>query len=186
MTKENKIIEYKLEDDVVKMKESGMTYREIANALNLSNNTDGTFSHMAIKRFFDSYKVQVHQEELDKGLDPMNHLRDEFKERMYTLDDDTHEIYKTMRKALKAIAKEGDNYKTIKACRETLNAIEQSRKNWSSLIQWGINEFRPIEQAKETNVVKINNLLVNMSRELCPNCRSKVVGLVVSKEEQNE
>ena len=74
----------------------------------------------------------------------------------------------------------------IKAARDTLDAIDKSRKNLQALIQNGIDEYRINEGAIKQTTINVDKVLINFSKELCPACRKKVVGLVIKEEEEKE
>ena len=103
---------------------------------------------------------------------------------MEAWEDETHEIYLVMKKSLKKIVKEGDDWKTIKAAKDWLVAIEQSRKNLVTQVDEGFRRFGVINEAKEINFVQVNNMLVGLSEHLCPESRKRVVGYVMDMEEQ--
>ena len=188
MANTSKIIKYNLEDETLRLKEAGLSLDEIRNTLK-NNHSDITdlqnLSMMSLSRFFDAHKTEEALEKLKNGDDPLEDLRSEFRDKMYDLHDETQDIYKIMKKSLKKIARSDDDYKVIKAAKDTINAIEQCRKNWTSLIQFGVNEFKPLEKAQEINIVEVHNLLINVSKDLCPECRRKIVGYVVAEEENN-
>jgi len=183
----NKIEKYNLQNEVLELKQAGFSLQKIAETLRNSHpdiQELKNLSAMSVQRFLSNWKQHKIQKQLDNGEDPINDLVEEFKNKLYDLDDETHEIYKIMKKALKRTVKEGNNQNIIKAARGALEAIEQTRKNWISLIQWGSNKLKPIEQAREYNTFKIDNFIINLSEELCPKCRRKVVGLVTVKEDE--
>jgi hypothetical protein len=63
--------------------------------------------------------------------------------------------------------------------------MEQRRKNWSTFLEQAYRQFGFASEAKQTNMVQINNYLVEMSSVLCPECRKKVVNMVISKEQND-
>ena len=183
MGRVNKIIESGLEDEVLRLRDSGLGYGEIAEAIN-RNHEKVSVSFMSIKRFLDSNKTAYMTEKIDKGEDLWEDLRVDFRAKMDDLEDETEEIYLIMKKSLKNIIKEGDDFKTIKAARDTLAALDQQKKNWIDLIQWGINEFKPREKAQTLNLTKINNMFIQLSDKLCPKCRSEIIDMVLETEKE--
>lgn len=184
MSKVNKIIKYGLEDEVLHLRDSGLGYGEISEAIN-RNHKDVSVSFMSIKRFLDSNKVGNMTEKIDQGEDLWEDLRVDFRAKMDDLEDETQEIYLIMKKSLKNIITEGDDFKTIKAARDTLAALDQQKKNWIDLIQWGINEFKPREKAQTLNLTKINNMFIQLSDKLCPKCRSEIIDMVLETEKED-
>ena len=181
MSNINKIVMNNLEDEVLQLRDEGLSYKEISNRIN-ETHKDIDASFMSVKRFLDSYKVQIEEKKIDEGIDTWDDLRADFRGKMDDLDDETQEIYLIMKKALKQVIKEGNSYKTIKAAKDTLTALDQQKKNWIDLIQWGINEFKPRNQAQTLNLTKINNMFIELSDQLCPTCRSRIVDIVSKNE----
>jgi hypothetical protein len=122
---------------------------------------------------------------IDKGEDPEEALRAEFREKMYELEEQTIEIYKIMRTELKKVAGTADSMDVIRAAKDVLTSMEQRRKNWSTFLEQAYRQFFSAGEAKQTNMVQINNYLVEVSSVLCPQCRKKVVEMVLSKEQNN-
>jgi len=182
----NKIKKYRLESEVLALRRAGHNYDEIKDIL-IKNHPDLTeiqnLSVMSLSRFFSQYKTETALEKKEHGEDPTLELRAIFRDKMYELDEQTAEIYRMMRRALKKVVKEQDDYKTIKAAKDTLSSIEQIRRNWSTFIQWSINEYKPIEEASEITKQEIMDLLIEISRELCPECRAKVVEIITREKE---
>ena len=186
MANVSKIKKYNLEDKVVKMKEAGFGLSDIVDSIKTENPDIPDLqkiSMMSISRFLDSYKTETALDKIQDGEDPALEIRSEFRDKMYELHNETQEIYLIMKNALKKVAEEEDSVTVIKAARDTISSIEQVRKNWTSLIQFGINEFKPVEKAKEINIIEVHNLLINVSRDLCPDCRRRVVGYITAEEE---
>jgi len=184
----NKIVKYNLESEVLKLKDSGYSMLNIANMVSAQHpdiKELSNLSAMSIQRFLESYNKEQAKDKVRDGEDIDEHLREEFREKMYEIDDETHEIFKIMKKSLLRIVKTGDDYQVIKSAKDVLTAIEQSKRNWNSLIQWGIDTSRFNNEAKrEINFIEVNNLILNWSKELCPKCRSKVIGYVTAEEEK--
>jgi len=183
----SKIKKFNLENRVLKLKEAGFGLSDIVDTIKTENSDIPelqNLSMMSISRYLDSHKTETALNKIQNQEDPIEELRSEFRDRMYELHNETQDIYKIMKKSLKKVVKEEDSYTVIKAAKDTINAIEQARKNWTSLIQFGVNEFKPIEKAQEINIIEVHNLLINVSKDLCPECRRKVVGYVIAEEEK--
>jgi hypothetical protein len=182
MVKRSKIEIYGLEDETVKLKNSGLSTPDIAEELLRQHPEIKKLSHMSVDRWLKKHKVELKEKRIKEGKDLDGDLRKEYVEKMKDLDYETHEIYNIMRKELKYVIEEGNSIKTIKAAKDTLDAIDKSRKNLRALIQWGLNEFRTNEKAKQQTTINIDKLLINFSKELCPTCRKKVLGLVTKED----
>ncbi len=186
MANVSKIEKFNLQDKVIKMKEAGFGLSDIVASIKQDNPNEQELqklSMMSVSRWIDKHKTETALETIKDGEDPMEEIRSEFRDRMYDLHTDTQDIYQIMKKSLKKVVEEEDSYTVIKAAKDTIQAIEQARKNWTSLVQFGINEFKPVEKAKEINIIEIHNLLINVSKDLCPECRRKVVGYITAEEE---
>lgn len=179
----SKIKEYGLEEEVNMLRDNGYGYHEIADTIT-KKHKDISLSHMAVQRYLQKAKVEKAVQNINDGKDSWEDLRADFRQKMYDLDDETREIYIIMKKALNSIIKEGNSYKTIKAAKDTLTALEQKKRNWIDLIQWGVDEMKPKKQAQQINLVKINNLLVGMSENLCPKCRATVIDMVIEPDKE--
>jgi len=187
MVNVSKIKKYNLEDRVINLRDAGFGLEEIVQTIKNENpniHELSNLSMMSISRFLDTNKTDVALDKIKNDENPAEELRSEFRDKMYDLHKETEDIYKIMKSSLKKIVLEGDNYKTIKSAREIINAIEQSRKNWTSLIQFGSEESKHIEKAQEVNIIEVHNLLINVSKDLCPNCRRKIVGYVTTEENE--
>lgn len=184
----SKIVKYKLQDEVERLRESGLGYQEIAESVN-RNHDKVSISFMCVKRYLESSKekekVDSALEVIDEGGDIWENMHSDFRRKMDDLEDETQEIYLIMKRSLKNIIDTGDDYKTIKAARDTLAALDQQKKNWIDLIQWGISEFKPIEKAQTLNLTKVNNLFIQLSDKLCPKCRSNIIDMVLETEKED-
>ena len=189
MPKQNKIDRFGLGNEVLSLREKGLNLEEIANQLKYNHPSISELkdvNQMTISRYLKRHSIQSLKDDINQGLDPETQLREELRRKIDDWEDETHEIYLIMKKALKRIVKEGDDYKTIKAAQNTLKAIEQSRKNLITQVEEGFKRFGMIEQAKEVNFVQVNNLLVGVSEILCPTCRRKLVDYIMKMEDTYE
>jgi hypothetical protein len=140
---------------------------------------------MTISRFLRKSEIKGYQTDLMEGKDVETQLREDLRNRLEDWEDETHEIYLLMKDSLKRISREGDDYKTIKAAKDLLMAVEQSRKNLITQVEEGFKRFGQIGEAKEVNYIQVNNLLVGLSDLLCDECRKKLVNHIVGMEESN-
>jgi hypothetical protein len=187
MPKVNKIVQYGLEKEVSELVNAGFSQDEIASHLRQTHPeiSDLTsLSAMSINRYLKTARVNEYLEEMEDGKDPEEALRAEFREKMYELEEQTIEVYKIMRTELKKIANNADSIDVIRAAKDVLTSMEQRRKNWSTLLEQAYRQFGTFGEAKQTNLIQVNNFMLDLSRELCPNCRKKVVELVLTKENE--
>lgn len=185
--KVNKIVQYGLEKEVSELIMNGFSQDEIASHLRQTHpeiSDLNALSAMSVNRYLKNAKVDEYRDLIDKGEDPEEALRAEFREKMYELEEQTIEVYKIMRTELKKVVGTADSLDVIRAAKDVLTSMEQRRKNWSSFLEQAYRQFGSVSEAKQTNMVQINNYLVEMSSVLCPNCRKKVVDLVLNKENE--
>lgn len=187
MPKTSKIDIYGVGDEVMTLKQGGMGYKDVANAINKRHpEIDKPLSHMAIQRWLKNERIKIKMGRLEDGDNLDDSLRATFREKLYDLDYDTNDIYSIMRKALKRIIKEGDDTKIIRSAKDVLYSINQSKNNWIALMQFGINEFKENKEAQQQTTVNIDKLLIEISNELSPDARRELVNVVLSKEDKKE
>jgi hypothetical protein len=188
MPKVSKIDQFGLGDEVIEMRNSGMSLEEIAQTLK-HRHKDITslkdINPMTVHRHIKRYQVNQYKNELLEGEDPETQLREQLRVTIDDWEDETHEIYLIMKKALKRIIKEGNDWKTIKASKDLLVAIDQSRKNLVTQVEEGFRRFGDIDKAKKVNFVQINNMLIGVSELLCEQCRRKLVNYIDKMEEES-
>jgi DNA-binding transcriptional MerR regulator len=183
----SKIERNNLEQEVLELRARGLNLEQIAEQVKF-NHPDvdelKTINPMTISRFLNKHSVQEYQQQLMEGKDPEEQLRIELRQRMEDWEDETHEIYLIMKESLKKISRNGDDWKTVKAAKDTLSAVEQSRKNLVTQVEEGFKRFGQINDAKEVNYIQVNNLLIGLSDMLCSKCRKKLVNYITEMEEQ--
>ena len=186
MPRTGKVEKYNLEHEILELRSKGLSQEDIAaqvkyNHQDIDDLSD--FNAMTVNRYLNKKSVREFQKDLMEGKDPEEALRLELRHRMEDWEDETHELYLMMKDALKRIAREGDDWKTIKASKELLGAIEQSRKNLVTQVEEGFKRFGQIGQAKENNFVQVNNLIIGISDLLCDKCKKKVIGYVTKEDD---
>lgn len=187
MPRQNKIIKYNLENEVLELAGNpSLSQDKIAEQIRYRHSDIKelqNLSAMSINRYLKSKAVSNASRELEEGKNPEDSLRAEFRERMYDLDDETHNLLQEAKLILKNSRNNENSDIQLKAVREVGRTIDQIRKNWYTFIEQGYRQFKPIVEAKEVNFININNLLIEMSKNLCPSCRKKVIDLATLKEE---
>lgn len=187
MVNTSKIDKYDLGYDVLELRSRGLSLEDIANQLRYEHRDNSdiqSVNPMTISRWLRKKSVQEYRKELMEGKNPEDKLREELRARMEDWEDETHEIYLLMKDSLKKIAKEGDDWKTIKASKDLLGAIEQSRKNLVTQVEEGFQRFGRIHEAKEINFVQVNNLLMGVTDLLCNECKAKLIKHISNMEEK--
>ena len=152
MPRVNKIVQYGLEDEVIRLKNSGMSQHAISEYLNSKHN-EVNLSVMAVNRYLNSQDLQEIQNKLKANKDPEEELRTEFREQMYELDDEVHILLKKCNKLIKEAEKSDNLRLKLDTIKQTANIIEQIRRNWSTFVDQGFNRFEKVNEAKEINYV---------------------------------
>lgn len=187
MVGKSKIEKYELEEEVLDLRRAGYNYRDIVDTLK-TNHPDiadlKKLSAMSLSRFFEKTKVDNALSDIKDGIDPIEEIKATFRDKMFELDEQTIEICDIMRKSLKRMVREGDDFKIIKAAKDTLTSLEQTRRNWSTLMQQCMYDTKPVEKAEQINRAEVMTLLFKVSREICPKCRPKVVEIITKETEK--
>lgn len=199
MPKVNKIVQYDLGREVLDLKNKGLSQLDIANYLKL-NHQDipdiQDISAMSVNRFLKSDEIKKFETQIVEGDSPEESLRSEFRDKMYSMDDEIHQVLADSKKLVdeaKLIlekAKTSDDLilqiSAIKSVNDVLkqntNSIEQTRRNWSTFVEQAFRQFGNLEQAQKNNYTQYNTFLVDMSKDLCENCRKKIVHDIIDFE----
>jgi len=181
MGRVSKIEKYNLSSRVDELLNQGVSYTDIVKILKKEHPEIielRNLSPMSILRYKDIKMKRKLEDALEEGRDPVDELTKEFRAAIRKILKKTDEVYKES-KAILEKAKETENINDqLRAIREVRDSLEQERKNWVALAQYGVRQatnFFNINIKKEQNV-KI--LLLNFTKELCPECRAKVSKLV--------
>jgi len=177
MVKENKILKYNLESEVDAMLDSGMSLEQVATTIKNSHSDIidlQNLSSMSIMRYRNSRDKSKMVEEIGEGKDPVDIFVREFNTRMKALDKKTDTLYNKCVNLLNKLEKEDNSELILKAIRETTNNIDQSRKNWTSLAQYGIRQTSNIYNINMKKEQNIKIMLLEWARDLCPVCREKI------------
>lgn len=182
MAKINKIKEYGKGQEVLDLKKKGLTLHSIAKMVNTTLDGGRSISFMSVKRFLEDDAVEEVNADLQSGIDPSMKIYDTFKLEMDTLK---HQITNRMEDIDELVVdakEEKDVKKLIKLISLQKDYYDQIRKHLVSLIQYSENRFRPIMNVSLHKDIKVKNLLIDFSKELCPVCRSKVVAQLFGEE----
>jgi transcriptional regulator len=202
ISKVNKIVQYDLGPEVMNMRSQGLSQDDIATQIRLAHpdiKDLENLSAMAINRFLKSDNINKYETQIIEGENPEDELRTEFRDKMYTLDDDTHQVLADSKalvleaKKILEMAKTEDitlQISAIKGISDVLKqnnaAIEQTRRNWSTFVEQSYRQFGYAKKAKSNVNIQYNTLLIDISKELCPECRKKVVSDILKFESDNK
>ena len=106
MPKQNKIDRFGLGNEVLSLREKGLNLEEIANQLKYNHPSISELkdvNQMTISRYLKRHSIQSLKDDINQGLDPETQLREELRRKIDDWEDETHEIYLIMKKALKRI-----------------------------------------------------------------------------------
>jgi hypothetical protein len=180
MTKENKIIKWNLEDEVVRLnEEEGKGYHAIAEAI-ADKYSDipelREISHMSIARFLRSYDEKKMEKKMEETKDPTSAMEREFalkmKESILDAESARQTIDSYMRKLKNEDLSSSDVSKIIGSWQK-IN--DQYRKNLVSLREFADNRIiRPTQNIIYKKEINIKTMLLDISRNLCKDCRSKI------------
>ncbi|MHA1675771.1 MAG: hypothetical protein ACTSU6_01200 [Candidatus Njordarchaeales archaeon] len=177
----NKIIKYGLVDYVKQLKNEGMTDGEIARTIAKKYGNQypelKNISRMSVSRFFEALSREKIKEELQSGStedEIVEKIYQEFRTKMLALIKKMEERDKLLDEFLEEAKEKNDIRSFISYLREQRQNIEQLRKNLVSLVQYAERQIKPIIQIDMHKEVKIKNMLLLFSKELCPECRKRV------------
>ena len=185
----NKIVKYGLQDLVKNLKSEGKSDSEIAKIISEQYGSKypelKNISRMSIARFFEALARQEVQDKLDSGKtedDIIEEIYEEFRTKMRELIAKMEERDKIIDELLEEAKQKRDSKKILEYLREQRQDIEQLRKNLVSLVQYAERQFKPIIQIDMHKEIKVKNLLLAFSKELCPECRRKVAKKILEVE----
>ena len=191
MTKENKITKYNLEEEARQLRELGHSYQSIAETLRTNHPkiTDiQKLSAMAIMRYFDALEEKKLQEDVDVGKDPVKDLTEEFCTAVRGINQRSEAIYNRSIRLLDKLENDGaDSTVVLKAIKEARDSLAEERKNMVALKQFGEKKTLTINNVNLKKEIHVKNMLLNfskdLSKELCPKCRTKVPPLLEKLED---
>jgi len=192
MTKKNKITRWDLEDEVLYLKNTEKK-SDHAIAEHISNKYADIpelheISAMSVNRFLNSHNESMVEKELDKVKDPTKFIQQQFNIKMRESIQDTESARQTIQKYMDELRsgdlKAGEVSKLISSWQK-IN--DQYRKNLVSLREFTDNRIiRPTQNIIYKKEINIKNLLLDISRDLCPACRKRIQEKLEDlKEEKN-
>jgi len=191
MTKENKLIQYNLQDEAIDLRKRGSSYLEIAETLKKNHpkiDDIQKLSQMSVMRFLDGNKERELQEQVDLGGDPVKDLTEEFCTAVRDINDRSKTIYNYSMRFLDKLKKENkDNPLILKAIKGVSDSLAEERKNMIALKQFGEKRSMTIQNINLKKEIHVKNMLMSFSKdlnkELCPNCRAKMPAILGKLEE---
>jgi hypothetical protein len=176
--RENKIVEYGLEDQAKKLKGENLPLKSIATKLNTMLDGTKKLSFMAVKRYFDTLEEKKVGKELQEGGNPALRVYDEFHTEMVNIKDDLYNKKNDIDELIDVVKEDMDINKLVKLLQVQKDYYNTIQKNVVSLIQYSENRFKPVVNQTYKMEVNIRNLLIDFSEKLCPKCRAKIIDII--------
>jgi len=173
----SKIKKYELEDEARQLKDMGLSYEDISKQLkdNHSKIADlRALSAMSVMRYFDGETEDGVLVELDQGENPVSNLVCEFQDEVRLIHKKGNSLCTRAEKLLDKLETSDDDLLTLKAIKEVRDSYADLRKNYESLIKFGDNRFKAIQNVNLKKEVHVHNMLVGVTRNLCDECRRKI------------
>lgn len=179
MTRKSKIEKWDLKGEVQRLDKQGKGNKAIANAIS-HKYADipelEKISAMSINRYLKKQDENKMEEHMEETKNPTKAIKEEFNNKMRESIQDAESARQTIDKYMNKLEHDNLSAKEVQKIISSWQKInDQYRKNLVSLREFTDNRIiRPTQNIiykKETN---IKNMLLEISRDLCDDCRSKV------------
>jgi len=184
----SKIEKYHLEDEAQQLKDMGFGNEKIASTL-VQNHPKikgiKKLSGMSVGRYFRKKDKEDIVDTVEQGGDPVIDFIQEYRDSISDINKRTKSLYNKSMAILKDIEENSDDdHLKLKALKEVRDSLEQMRKNNVSLVQYGERRIDTIKEVNLKQEYHVKNLLIGISRELCPKCRAKIPQFLEIEEEE--
>jgi len=179
MTKKNKIIKWNLEDEVIRLDSEGKSTHAIAEAIS-TKYTDipelNEISPMSIHRFLKKKDEDRLEIKLDESKDPTELMEKEFNIKMRESILDSENARRTIESYMSKLKNEDLKSTDVQKIISSWQKVnDQYRKNLVSLREFADNRIiKPTQNIIYKKEINIKNLLLDISRDLCKECRNKI------------
>lgn len=173
----SKIKKYDLEEEAKQLKDMGLSYEDIATSLknNHSQIADiKALSSMSVMRYFDSESENGVIMDINQGNNPVSDLIVEFQDVIRDIHKKSNKLCDRAEKILDKLELSDDDLLTLKAIKEVGDRYDQLRRNYESLMKFGDNRIKAIQNVNLKKEIHVHNLLVGVTRHLCGKCRRKI------------
>jgi len=177
MGNKSKIKKYELEDEARQLKTMGLSYEDIASTLkeNHSKIADlKSLSSMSVMRYFDGESEDGVLIDIDQGENPVSSLVCEFQDEIRSIHKRSNTLCDKAESLLDKVELSDDDFLTLKAIKEVRDSYDHLRKNYESLMRFGDNRIKAIQNVNLKKEVHVKNMLVGVTRHLCDGCRRKI------------
>ena len=180
----NKIIKYGLEDEAQSLLDSGLSRAKIAETIR-NNHPEivdlKDLSAMSVQRWIESRERKEIEDKLEEGKDPLDLFIKEYRKAIKDLNAKAEKLYNKSSKLLDKVEQEGNSIITLKAIKEVRDSLDQLRKNWVSLMQYGTRQTSNIYHINLKKEQNTKIMLLEFSKVLCDKCRNAVSKLIEDK-----
>ena len=183
----SKIEKYHLEHEVDDLLDQGASRSVIADTISKRHPEIPELidlSSMSIQRFLDTRERKDVKEIIDLGVDPSTYLTKEFKDAIKKNNEEVQLIISECKSILDEAKQTNSITDKVKAVDAVIRSLDQERKNWVSLQQFGERQFANVNTININKEQNVKILLLKWSEVLCPECRSKI-SKVFEGEEDN-
>jgi hypothetical protein len=179
MTKKSKIDKWDLKNEVLYLHKNGKSNEAIAETIS-DKYSDipelEEISAMSVNRFLNSCNEKELEMKIEEVKDPAKVMEQEFNLKMRSSIQDAEEARITIDHYMSQLRHDKlgvDELAKIISSWQKIN--DQYRKNLVSLREFTENKIvRPTQNIIYKKEINIKNLLVGISRDLCPECRKRV------------
>lgn len=186
MTKVNKIVKYNLEEEADTLLDQGVSLSMIADTIK-SNHPDiidlQGLSSMAIMRYRDSKDKDEILKDTEEGKDSVNTFLKEYNDAIRKLMKKNEKWDERVEDLWKGCKDDASIIEKAKIIKEARDNREQSKREWIALAQYGTRQTSNIYNINLKKEQNIKLMLLNWSKDLCPECRRKVSKILEIKEE---
>jgi hypothetical protein len=180
MAKDCKVSKWKLDNEVLQLNQEGMSNVAIAHHINkeYSDIEDlRNISHMSIGRFLQSNRESETLNKLDMVKDPGKFIEEEFNSKIRQNIQDAEQMNNLVNEftiKLKS-GKEISSVELNRIVNSWKKTNDQIRMNLVSLRQFAdSNIIKPTQNIIYKKEINIKNLLLGVSRGLCPVCKKRI------------
>lgn len=185
MAKDCKVKKWKLQDEVLRLNQEGVSNVGIAKHINEKYSDIEELrdiSHMSIGRFLQSNREQEVRDDLDMVKDPSKYIEDEFNSKIRQNIQDAESMNNLVNEFTNKL-KSGTEISSVELTRivnSWKKTNDQIRMNLVALRQFADSQIiKPTQNIIYKKELNIKTLVLDVSRNLCPNCKKEIEKLVI-------
>jgi DNA-binding transcriptional regulator GbsR (MarR family) len=173
----NKIIKHNLQCEVDPLLEQGLPYERIADAIKANHpeiEDISKLSAMNVMRYKNDKAEKAMVTLIDEGKDPAEEFTKEYRAAIRKNNEEVQVIFNDCKKILEDAKLSDSVSDKAKAVEISLKSLDQIRKNWESLSQFGNRQIPLIGKVNLKKEQNIKVLILSVSNKLCPKCRDEI------------